>query len=53
MECEYLQAAKRQDAFFVGQKIALNEPHYRLQEDLLDAFSRQWQLIEDMVAKTP
>lgn len=50
---EHLRAEKQQRANFIASGIALDAEYYRSQEQLLEAFSRQWQQIEDILAKTP
>ena len=49
----YLHADQKQRDYFAANGIVLDGDYYRLQQQLLEAFSRQWELIEDLIAKTP
>lgn len=49
----YLHAEKEQRTMYAASGIAIDGEYYRLQEGLLEAFSRQWQQIEDILAKSP
>ena len=50
---DYLRAEKEQRNSFAASGITLDGEYYRLQEQLLDAFSQQWQQIEDLLVRTP
>ena len=50
---DYLRAEKKQRTSFAASGIVLDAEYYRLQEQLLEGFSQQWQQIEDLLAKTP
>lgn len=49
----YLRLEKEQRTIFAANGIVLDADYYRLQEQLLEAFSRQWQQIEDILATAP
>jgi hypothetical protein len=49
----YLNAEKEQRTIFAVNGIVLDGKYYRLQEQLLESFSRQWQQIEDLLAQAP
>lgn len=50
---DYLQAEQAQRSLFASSGIVLDREYYRLQEQLLDAFVRQWQQLEDIIVRTP
>ena len=50
---DYLHKEQELRAHFAASGIILDGEYYRLQEELLEAHSRQWQLLEDIIAKTP
>jgi hypothetical protein len=50
---EYQRAEQKQRVHFAASGVVLDGEYYRLQGELLDAFSRQWEQIEKLLAKTP
>jgi hypothetical protein len=50
---DYLRAEQEQRANFAASGIVLDGEYYRLQDQLIEAFSRQWQQIEDYLRRPP